>query len=205
MMKKTQSNQRPISFNTLKERILELLFRAETFLKWTQTIYGYYRKGVDDSQNKFITTHVNLYFAESLGCIHTLLFGYKSDGREEISLNYLYENYSNKLKTPSELVEYQETFDKIKETYKKARLDVIRNKIFAHKDLVNSGDPITGFLNRINKGHINNLQSILNKTKDHLYMILPDHTSNNYFESLHEPVIKFIEEELIKVNGLGNG
>lgn len=140
-----------------------------------------------------------------MGCIHTLLFGYKSDGREEISLNYLYENYSNKLKTPSELVEYQETFDKIKETYKKARLDVIRNKIFAHKDLVNSGDPITGFLNRINKGHINNLQSILNKTKDHLYMILPDHTSNNYFESLHEPVIKFIEEELIKVNGLGNG
>lgn len=182
--------ERKITFNKLEDRIMELLFRAESFAHWSHELYKSYNEQEASSQNAFITMHVNLYFAESLSCTHSLMYG---DSKNEISINYLFNKYPNHLNITDQ---YKDRFNEIKNEYANMNLNKIRHKILAHKDIQRVGDPVTGFLNRITEQHILNLETILKDTSDYLYNVLPDPPANNYFISLYEPAFEFIKKAI---------
>lgn len=183
---------RSIAFNKLEDRIMELLFRAETFINWSHELCKLYEINTDNSKKLFITMHINLYFAEALTCAHSLLFGNTINEKEELSIGYLYKKYGFKLKKAGK------PFKEIRDEYQQMRLHIIRHQFIAHKDLINIGDPVVGFLNHIKKKHITNLEKILIETKKHLYDILPDPSANNYFLSLYQPSFDYLTSSLDK-------
>jgi hypothetical protein len=191
----TTETIRTISFHKLQDRIMELLFRAQTFSKWSHELYKLYDPTSDSSRNLFIAMHVNLYFAEALICTHTLLFGNTEDKKEEISIGYLNSKYKNKL---NELPPDENSFGDIRDEYVRMHLHNIRHKFFAHKDIVDLGDPVTGFLNRIEERHISNLENILTRIEKLLYQTLPDPVANNYFISFYQPAFDYLKAQIMK-------
>jgi len=128
--------------NRLKfeEKITELLNLAELYLDFALS----YRKLFDEFYNgktaveqqkilshpitSNIILHANSYLFLSVGCLHTLL---KSNDKTELS----FIKYFNKFgKT-------QVKIEQVRKLYKDSLLDQVRDKIIAHKDLKNIGDP----------------------------------------------------------------
>lgn len=191
----TIETSRAISFHKLQDRTMELLFRAQTFSKWSHELYKLYDPTSGNSRTLFITMHVNLYFAEALICTHTLLFGNTEDKKEEISIGYLYSKYKSEL---NELPPDKNNFEDIRGEYVRMHLHNIRHKFFAHKDIVDLGDPVTGFLNRIEEKHISNLENILTRIEKLLYQTLPDPVANNYFISFYQPAFDYLKDKITK-------
>jgi len=174
----------------IQDRICELIYRAESFLKWSNQLLSIYEKERDSLQNhikkqykfyknpitKCIILHQVLYFQEAVIDLHTL---FERKGRPtEISFKYYFTNTEK-----SNLVK---EIDKIRKEYKTAHLDKFRNRLFAHKQVDAAGDPFTGFFNPIKKEHIEKACLIVDKLRS-LTNRYFNCASNNYFEGYYKP------------------
>ena len=174
----------------IQEKICELIYRAETFLKWSNQLLNLYEKKWGSLQNsdikqikfynkpiaKCIILHNFLYFQEAAICLHTLFE--KKRQPVEISFSYY---FSNDAKDSLE-----NKINDIRNEYPTAHLNRFRNQLIAHKQVSSAGDPITGFLNPIKKEHIEKASSIVDKLRS-LTNINFNCPANNYFEDYYKP------------------
>jgi len=123
-----------------EEKITDLLNLAELYLDFALS----YRKLFDDfydnqdaiGQQKIlrhpitsnIILHSNSYLFLSINCLNTLL---KSNDKAEVSFSKYFNKFGK----------LQNEIDEVRQLYKDSLLDQVRDKIIAHKDLKNIGDP----------------------------------------------------------------
>ena len=174
----------------IQEKICELIYRAETFLKWSNQLLNLYEKERDSLQNsdikqmkfyikpiaKCIILHNVLYFQEAVICLHTLF----EEKRQPVEISFSY-YFSNDGKDSLE-----NKINDIRNEYRNAHLNKFRNQLIAHKQASSAGDPIAGFLNPIKKEHIEKASSIINKLRS-LTNINFNCPANNYFEDYYKP------------------
>ena len=177
-----------ISKIELEDKILQLIYRAEAFLKWAENIRIFYNKNkprklvekqkyINNDLVKYLILQHNLYFSEAVLNLNTLLKLTRGVLRsKELSFEYYFYKNSNKS-------EFEKGVDKIREKYKKSNLDKVRDKIIAHKDIKNIGDPITHFMNLISNKLFNSAKSILEDLEQISLGNFKDPICNNYFES----------------------
>jgi hypothetical protein len=177
-----------LSKKEIQDRICQLIYRAETFLNWSNLLLNVYEKEWDSLQNsvtkqmkfynkpiaKCIILHNVLYFQEAAICLHTLLESKKQP--TEISFGYYFANAENS--------ELKKKINDIRNEYRATRLDKFRNQLIAHKQADSAGDPLTGFLNPVKKEHVEKACSIVNKLKS-LTDINFNCAANNYFEDFY--------------------
>ena len=173
-----------MSRKEIQDKICQLIFRAETFLKWSKQLLDIYKDGWDNCKNspenqykfyntpntKCIILHQILYFQEAVIILNTLFEAKKHP--TEISFTYYFaNNKENNLK---------KKFNEIKEEYRVTNLAVFRHKLIAHKQANSVGDPLTGFLNPVKKEYIEKACSIIEKLR-RLVINNFNCAVNNYF------------------------
>ncbi len=201
---------REVSIKKIEDKIFEMIYRAETFLRWTQDFFILYEEGgKENSQdalklNEFysspntmcIVLHHILYFQEATLILNTLLEK-KRGSREPTEISFSF--YLSKVK----IEEFEEKINKVINKYDKSNLRLIRNRIFAHKQFDSSGDPITGFLNPVKKEIVAEAYSTINELK-YLTIKYFSHSSNNYFKDFYNPafnvIYKTLESNMNRVN-----
>jgi len=182
-----------LSKKLMQDRICQLIYRAETFLKWAILLFDLYEKESEkykdnlEKLNEYYTDaitccmvlHHVLYFQEAILILKTL-FENKSKP-SEISFSYYLKNIEGD--------EIKIKYEEIKKEYIESDLAKIRDILFAHKQIDVVGDPITGFLNPINRDIVKKANSIIFKLKE-LVGGYFEYASNNLFESLYKPAFE---------------
>ena len=187
-------------FNDELNRVICLIERGETLLDWSYTLSGMYEKGLNSTKDKqkyltnnknmLIVLQTNLFFQDSLLCIHSALLGDTKENKEEIGLPYVWLNYKDEIKSVND--NFLAKLERAQKIYKDNNLDIIRNKIVAHKDLQTSGDAIMGFMNRFQNIHLGALNECINTLKS---LVLGfDVPQNNGFRDFYTPAfLAFID------------
>lgn len=165
---------------TIQERIEELVMIADDFLKLCQVLNKFYDKHkaqllrdtsiVGSSQLSSLIIHQKLYFSEAVLILKTLFESPKSP--QEIS-------YARLFKTISKQTIYYKDFRKLLKLYKETHLGKLRDRIIAHKDFKNAGDPVTHYLNPFSRQNLEDCRTIINE----LNILNEEHSngiSNNY-------------------------
>ena len=194
-----------LSKNLVQDRICQMIYRAETFLKWTILLFNLYETGSEKYKNKIeklnnfynkpatqcIVLHHVLYFQEVILALNTLFE--KKNKPSEISFCYYFKNI--------EKSELEKDIEILRKKYFNPELVKIRNKIFAHKQIDMVGDPVIGFINPVNTEIVEKTNLIIKKLKE----IAGNNfncAANNYFEGLYKQafdvVYKTCEKYLTK-------
>lgn len=196
MESKNKNIVKTLSKINIQEKICELVYRAETFLKWSNKLLDLYIEERDRYKNylkklyrfdeKSITSciiiHNVLYFQEAIIILNSL---FESKSRPtEISFNYYFANNTEKN-------DLKKKIDEIRKEYRAAHLEMFRNKIIAHKQADIAGDPIVAFLNPIKGEHIENACSIVKNLRSFMSKFF-NCSGNNYFESFYNPGFEFL-------------
>ena len=190
-------SKKNISKEKIQDRICQMIYRAETFSKWSDELYVLYEKKREKYRknikklNEFygkpvtvsIVLHHVLYFQEVILILNTLFERKRKPS--EISFCYYFEN--------TQKSDFEKRIEKISEKYDKSSLKKIRNTIFAHKQIDKVGDPITGFLNPLNKRFVKKAYSIICELKELIHKNFSC-ASNNYFEDLYGPAFNTLYE-----------
>lgn len=173
-----------MSKKQIQDRICQLIYRAKTFLKWSNQLLDIYEKGWDNCKNspenqykfyntpntKCIIIHHVLYFQETVIILHTL-FETKKHPTEISFAYYFTNNKGNNL---------EKKINEIREEYHATNLVIFRNKLIEHKQVDSVGDPLTGFLNPVKKEYIEKACSIIEKLR-RLFINNFNCAVNNYF------------------------
>ena len=185
-----------------EDRILQLIKRAEMFLSWSKELYELYDNKQKECGNrqqkqdfikkrsvKYLVLHNVLYFFEVALILNTLL----KRGRIDSELSF--ENY---FASDSNIFEKQ--IEEIRQLYIESKIGTVRNKIIAHKDNENIGDPISHFINRINKNFIYDADKIIKKlleiTLKNFSYPIGNNEMKDYFTDSHKFVIEAIIKEI---------
>lgn len=155
------------SKHEIEYKICDLTQRAELFIEWAKEIRLFYQKckknkikTIDNHLLRYLVIQHNLYFFDAILTMHTLLQSNMIIKRnKELTLESLLHRDKNKLENDIEI---------LRDKYKKSKLDNVRDKIIAHKDIKNVGDPVTHFMNLISDHFFNNAVSILDDIKKFL-------------------------------------
>jgi hypothetical protein len=173
-----------MSIKQTQDKICQLIFRAETFLKWSTKLLDIYEnrrdksKSFTDKEYKFynypetkcIILHQVLYFQEVVIILHTLLENKKHP--TEMSFAYYFTKSKNK--------DLEKEINDIRDEYRTSYLDKFRNKLIAHKQAESAGDPLAGFLNPVKRVYIEKACSIIERLRI-LVIDNFDCAVNNYF------------------------
>lgn len=190
---------RNISKNDFERKICELINRAETFIQWAEKLLSLYDriKKIKCSpiekcnllSNRIcqsIVLHHVLYFQEVVLLLETIFE--KKNSPEEISFKFYMKNY---LTNKEGLKSFYSKYSIVEKKYKKLPLSNFRNRLFAHKNIESSGDPVAGFLNPAENMYVENIKGIIKEIKT----IPPGQfacSSNNYFKDFYEPGFEFL-------------
>jgi len=187
------SMDKKLSKDQIQDRICQMIYRSETFLKWAILLFNLYEKESEkyksnpEKLNKYYTDamtsclvlHHVLYIQEAILVLDTLFE--KRNKPKEISFKYYFKNV--------EKSDLNKKFDDIREKYNEANLESVRNEIFAHKQIDVAGDPEIGFLNPLNKNIVEKANLIVLKLKE-LVREYFQCTSYNFFERLNNPAFE---------------
>lgn len=203
------NNEKTYSNSIIEDKIFELYGSAYMFFDWSIKYKNLYEElkpkntfekqsFITNDLSKYLILNSNLYLFYSINLIATLLSHKKDDtNKKELSLFEHVELLDNeiKIKANSDLM-------KLHELYKESGLEIIRNKIIAHKDIKTSGDPFTHFFNFINSVFYEKTNEILSKIKDYLKNYSLDGTSNNYtkeyYDKSHDIILDMIKNNFAK-------
>ncbi|MCM8817104.1 MAG: hypothetical protein NC913_06310 [Candidatus Omnitrophica bacterium] len=114
--------------------------------------------------------------------------GTKKKKTKEIS----FDNFFTKFK----LTAFAQEIENIREEYHRSGIHLIRNKIIAHKDARNVGDPLTHFMNRINKEFIDKAEGIIQRLRECIWNHFKEPHINNYIADFYGDSHKFIIDTL---------
>lgn len=198
-----------ITKSDLQDRICELVYRTETFLKWSRCLLELYEKEknyydnplekqikfYDNRVTKTLVLHQILYFQEVILILDTLLE--KESSPEEISFKYYFKYFKNEIEN-SEREDMEEEIKNIRSDYENKTLEQVRNKIFAHKNVNVTGNPAVGFLNPVRKEYIKKTEKVLEKIKELVHNKF-DCPFNNYFEQNYKESFIFFYELCEKI------
>lgn len=187
--------------NQTEDRLNQLLDRAEMFLNWSKDLYVLYDKNfkkcvttkekMDFFSNKsarYLTLHNVTYFYEVALILNTLL---KARGKDpELSFS----NYFSE----KEPTEFENEIAEIRKKYYDSKIGTIRNKIVAHKDINNIGDPLTHFMNPINTVFIDEASEIVTLLRKTTAKYFKDSYGNNVQDDFYKQSHKFILDVLEK-------
>jgi len=180
------------------DRVQELLFRSEFFLKSYERLERLYQDNIPSDAieaYKYNTSDVVtllkinaiLYYYETVSCIASLLKeeNIKNPLKNEISFGIL-RNYVDTLRKD----EYIKDIEHIYNYYNKSGLKDIRNKIVDHKDLKTSGNPVTSFINFVNPRYVEPCHNIIKELKTILEKYIPNEQLwNDYYSGYYSKAI----------------
>lgn len=193
----------------VEDRISQLIDSAEMFLGWSKDLYDMYeaklkkcktaKEKMDFFSNKaarYLALHNVIYFYEVALILNTLLKTRRND--PELSFfNYFSER---------ELTEFEAEIDVIRKRYYDSKIGAIRNKLIAHKDIKNVGDPLTHFMNPINTIFIDEASEIVTQLKQVAAKYFKDSYGNNmqadFYKESHRFVLGVLKEEIEKGNNM---
>lgn len=182
--------------NKLQDRIEQLIFMADTFQLMVEDMNDLYFKRRDrflksirilnSLEHKAIVLHHNIYFHEVVSILGTL-FEKKSENRDpqEVSFVNLFRSNTD--------VSYKEAVEKASGKFYGTFLPGIRDKIVAHKDFRNIGDPANMHTNPVAKEHIVAARSVIDDLIQMNSIFNPYPTANNYTDDWRECTIPIIE------------
>jgi hypothetical protein len=191
----------------LEDRINELYGSAYMFFDWSikyKNLYNELRPEeiwakqtyISNDLAKYLILNSNLYLFYSINLIATLL-SHKQENidKKELSLfeqiDYLDENIK---------INANDNLNILCSYYKESGLDIIRNKIIAHKDIKTSGDPFTHMFNFVNPIFYDKAKEILSKIENYLDSYFFNRIFNNpskvYFDNSHTIILDFIRNKL---------
>jgi len=173
-----------MSKKQIQDRICQLIYRADTFLKWSKQLLDIYENGWDNCKNssenqykfyntpntKCIILHQVLYLQEAVIILHTLFE--TRNPPTELSFSYYFANNKES--------NLEKKVNEIRAKYWETHLSIFRNKLIAHKQANSVGDPLTGFLNPVKREYIEKACSIVGKLR-RLVIDNFDCAVNNYF------------------------
>jgi len=179
-----------LSKEDIQDRICQLVYRAETFLNWSNQLFDLYEKKRESFQDPIIRQkrfvnkpivnciilHNVLYFQEAVICLRTLFEERRPP--VEISFSYYFFNFENN--------NLENKINDIRNEYRTVHLNKFINKLIAHKQADLAGEPIVGFLNPIKKEHIEKASSIVKNLRN-LTNVNFNCPANNYFENFYNP------------------
>lgn len=183
----------------IQNRIEQLIFRADDFLKMSESLFYLYEKFytigkknlklLNSDTFRFLVLHQNLYFFEVLILFSTLF----EEKKQPTELSYA--KLFHELTKDSD---YFKAIAKVKKQFRNSGFKEFRDQIIAHKDIKANGDPLTLGLNVISKENIKIARKIINDLLDLNQRFNPNPTGNNYadyFDSL-QPIQVFLNREL---------
>lgn len=176
----------------IEDRILQLIYRAKTFLNWAEDIRVFYEQSqpqdvvekqsyISDGLVRYLVLHHNLYIFEVILDLNTLLK--KTKRSKELSFEYYFSQIKN-----------NDKIDKIRDDYENSVLGELRNKIIAHKDLKNAGDPFAHFFALLRFEIFDKAKKIVSNLEQASIDIFKEPISNNYFESYYGGGVKEVLE-----------
>jgi len=182
-----------LSEKDIQEKICELVYKAGMFLNWSKKLLELYIIEYEKYKNsikkliklynkpivKFIIIHNVLYFQEAVLDLNTLFE--RKGNPTEISFKFYFFNTKKS--------ELEKNIDKVVKEYDKTGLREVRNKVLAHKQIDKAGDPISLFINPINKEHIEKAFLIIQKLKE---LIKENFKCYNYFENYYNSSFEFL-------------
>ena len=175
----------------IEDRILQLIYLVEVNLECCIVIHNFfkhkkeklsiqeYNDFINQDEIKYRTLSANNHFFESVSIIHTLLHQINTKSRE-LSFQLYREKliYQNCL--DNNIKEFLHQIEILWKEFEKENFHKIRNKLVAHKDVKNIGDPDTIAVIRINPIVIEKLKKILRSMKIETTKYFKDSSSNNY-------------------------
>lgn len=169
------------NLDTIQDRIEQLIFIADDFLKLTEDLGDFYTENraeikrssliLHSGELKTLVVHQKLYFSEALLILRTLFETSKQP--RELSYELLLKQIQSKTQIN---LAYQEILKK----YKKSALKEIRDQLFAHKDIRSTGDPANHYLNAINPDLVVRCREIVNDLLEFNRSYNPDSSSQNW-------------------------
>lgn len=191
-----------LSKTEYEEKILQLIKTAEMFLHWSKELYELYDEKYKKCTNwqqkqdfiekrsvKYLVLHNVLYFFETALILNTLL----KRGRKDSELSFE-NNFASDPNT------FEKQIEEIRQLYIKSKIGTVRNKIIAHKDNKNIGDPIFHFMKRINKNFIDDADKIIKNLSEIALKNFSDlivyNVMENYFVDSHKFIIEAIIREI---------
>jgi len=159
-----------------EDKILQLIKRAEMFLCF-----------ITKRSVKYLVLHNVLYFFEAALILNTLLKRSRKDS--EMSFENYFTSNSN---------DFEKQIEEVRKLYATSKIGIVRNKIIAHKDNKNIGDPLFHFMNRINKKLIDDASEIISKLLEITSKNFRDSECNNEMKSFFADSHNFAIEAIIK-------
>lgn len=142
-----------------EDKLSQLVFCADTYFRYSKAYkekLGVLNKGKQnhsDSKREsikgFLRLHVNTFLYASVLCLHSLL---KENNDPEISFQKYYNKFGKDSKDIRPIIA----------KYKKYNLDQLRDKLIAHKEIKNIGDPYSAVVLEIKTEWIEKVQEIIN-------------------------------------------
>ncbi|MFH1957451.1 MAG: hypothetical protein ABIJ15_03155 [bacterium] len=187
----------------IEDRILQLIYLAEVNLECCRTIHNFieskkrhtsaidYIEFKNHDKTRYLTLSANNHFFESVSIIHTLLHQVNTKN-SELSFQLYRETliYQNCFDNNTQEFLYQ--IENLWKEFEKENFHKIRNKLVAHKDVKNIGNPETIAVARINLKLIEKLKKILRSMKIETTKYFKDSISNNYLMSAKRGLEKIL-------------
>ncbi len=183
---RTMKEESEISTQRIENKIVQLIFLAETNLECCKTILNFLNNKnnplktsmLNQDENKYFILSTHNHFCESLGIIHTLLHRTEKKNRElsfqlyqdEVLSEGYYNNKTKKLIT---------NIENLWKEFKKGKFPKIRNKICSHKEFKNIGDPVTLAFLPLDSQWIEKLDQVIKDLKRDVFTFFKDSASNN--------------------------
>ena len=182
-----------ISSEEIKDKILQLIFLAEVNLECCNVIHNLFKRQkektsiidynifLNQSEENYLVLSANNHFFNSVGIIHSLLHQTRRK-KKELS----FQLYEEKVlceyccKDETNVKEFLSWIEDLREEFKKEKFPGIRDKICAHKELKNIGDPSLLAVLPIDNKWVKTLQEIIKELKEGVSKFFKDQISNNY-------------------------
>jgi len=174
--------------NIIVDRILQLVFLAETNIECCRTVRSFtnrndeldYIKNLNREETRYLTFVSNNHLFEAVLKLHTILHIPKGESKE-VSFQYYNQKVLSLVARGGTAEEYSAWIEKLQGAYAQTLLSDIRNKILAHKEAENVGDPIQEAVLPVDKRFIDEAQEFIDELKKGLAKFFP----NAYF---HNPI-----------------
>lgn len=172
------------------DRICELFTLAQYYNKVADDLnYKLKESSKSTDINRFFRSQVYANFSTSIIFTNTLLYGDSGKGNKEIGLNEYNRKYT---------IENKKEFAKIKENFDKLKLRTLRNKFFAHQDLLKTNDGKLGSIAiraiaPMDKNHIENHKQIIKQLNNFLQKEFGSEYSNVSLGIKYDRVLSLLD------------
>ncbi len=191
----------------IESKINELYYSGKMFYEWAEEYKRLHNSFIPADKwekqfyltndlAKYLVLNSNLYLFYSINNLCSLLSPEQKDlSKKEISLFEHLNFIDESMKSVAE-----QQLLSLKEYYTSSNLNIIRNKIFAHKDLFTSGDPVTHFMQLINPEFFDKTFSLLELMQDYFNKYFNNRIMNNYlkgyYNNSHNIILDIIKNRL---------